>query len=67
MRGRLAELELLQAGGEGETLEEREIISILAPKTTAKEIMDSVNAEFGLATKAKGTVIALPVDKAFRI
>lgn len=67
MRGRLAGLELLEAHGEEETTEEREIISILAPKATAKEIMESVNAEFGLSSKAKGTVFAVPVEKAFKI
>lgn len=67
MRGRLAGLELLEGYDETEVTEEREIISILAPVSVCKEIMDSVNAEFGLSSKAKGTVFALPVEKAFKI
>ncbi|MBQ8319966.1 MAG: hypothetical protein IJX81_03705 [Clostridia bacterium] len=67
MRGRLAGLERLDGYGDEEASEEREIISILAPVASRKEIMESVNAEFGLSTKAKGTVCAVPVEKAFKI
>ena len=67
MRGRLDGMELLESHGEEAVFEEREVISILAPQTVAKEIMESVNAEFGLSSRAKGTVFALPVDKAFKI
>ncbi len=67
MRGRLAGLELLEGYDDVEVTEEREIISILAPVSVCKEIMESVNAEFGISSKAKGTVFALPVEKAFKI
>ena len=67
MRGRLAGSELLEGYDETEVTEEREIISILAPVSVCKEIMENVNAEFGLSSKAKGTVFALPVEKAFKI
>ena len=67
MRGRLAGLELLETHGEDEATEEREIISILAHNAVAKEIMGAVNEEFGLSSKAKGTVFAVPVEKAFKI
>ena len=67
MRGRLAGQELLEGYDETEVTEEREIISILAPVGVCKEIMENVNAEFGLSSKAKGTVFALPVEKAFKI
>ena len=67
MRGRLAGQEMLEGYDETEVTEEREIISILAPVSVCKEIMENVNAEFGLSSKAKGTVFALPVEKAFKI
>ena len=63
----LSEKDKTQTTEETEVTEEREIISILAPVSVCKEIMENVNAEFGLSSKAKGTVFALPVEKAFKI
>lgn len=47
--------------------EEREIVAILAGDTIRDQIMEDVNREFGLRSKAQGIIGALPVDKAFKI
>jgi len=47
--------------------EEKEIVTILAPESVCGQIMSDVNREFGLKTEANGVVIALPVEKAFKI
>lgn len=67
IRGRLAGTERLEQFDDIQVEEEREIISILAPLSSCKEIMDSVNIEFGISSKAKGIICALPVEKAFKI
>lgn len=67
MRGRLSDAENLEQYGEEIVDEEREIISILAPISTCKDIMESVNAEYGISSIAKGTVCALPIEKAIKI
>ena len=67
MRGRLSDAEKLGQYGEEVVDEEREIISILAPIATCKDIMESVNSEYGFNTSAKGTVCALPIEKAVKI
>ena len=67
MRGRLSDAEKLGQYGEEVVDEEREIITILAPLATCKDIMESVNSEYGFNTSAKGTVCALPIEKAIRI
>lgn len=46
---------------------EKEIITILAPETVRDKILEEVNREFGLLSKAQGTICALPVEKAFKI
>lgn len=52
----------------GVTLQaEREIVTILAPDTIRDQIMEDVNREFGLRSKAQGIIGALPVEKAFKI
>lgn len=67
MRGRLADAEKLGQYGDDIVDEEREIISILAPISACKEIMESVNAEYGFNSEAKGTVCSIPVEKAIKI
>ena len=47
--------------------EEKEIISILSPENVGEAIMEAVNREFGLHTKAAGVVCAVPVEKAFKV
>ncbi len=46
---------------------EKEIITILAPTSICKQIMEEVNAKFGLNSEARGTVCSVPVEKAFKI
>ena len=47
--------------------EEREILFILAPQKTSKQIMEDVNREFGLNSKANGIITAVPTEKAYKI
>ena len=47
--------------------EKKEIILILAPASSAGEIMNEVNREHGLKTEAKGIVCAVPVEHALKI
>lgn len=47
--------------------EEKEIITILSPENVGEAIMEAVNREFGLHTKAAGVVCAVPVEKAFKV
>lgn len=46
---------------------EKELVTILASETTRDKILEEVNREFGLRTDAKGVVLSLPVEKAFKI
>ena len=46
---------------------EKEIITILAPANICKQIMEEVNAKYGLNSEARGTVCSVPVEKAFKI
>ena len=47
--------------------EEREMLCILAPSKASKQIMEDVNREFGLRTKAHSIICAVPVEKAYKI
>lgn len=67
MRARLAGSEKLEMLEGREIQEEKEIISILASENIAVAVMNEINAHFGLKTDASGTVVAVPVDKAFKI
>lgn len=42
--------------------EEREVVMILADKSSKKEIMQAINRSCGMQTEAKGMVFSLPVD-----
>ena len=46
---------------------EREILCILAPLKTSKQIMEDVNKEFGLTSEANGIIFAIPTEKAYKI
>lgn len=67
IKGRLAEVEQLAEMRKGEMNGEREILCILAPFKTSKQIMEDVNKEFGLTSKANGVVFAVPTEKAYKI
>ncbi len=67
MKGRLADIEQFAELGKGELDGEREILWILAPRQTSKQIMEDVNAEFGMTSKANGIIIAIPTEKAYKI
>jgi hypothetical protein len=52
----------------GELLdEEREIIAIMTSDANRNQIMDEVNATYGLRTAAQGIICALPVDRALKL
>lgn len=67
IRGRLAESESLKELTGMEISEERDILLILAPSNVSDKIMEEVNREFGLRTKAHSIICAVPVDKAYKI
>ena len=67
IKGRLADVEQFADMGKTEIDGEREILCILAPMKTSKQIMDDVNKEFGLTSKANGIVFAVPTEKAYKI
>lgn len=66
LRARLAESGMMEQLGES-VQAEREIITIFAPAGTASKIMEAINKEHGVTTEANGIVLALPVDKAYKI
>lgn len=67
IRGRLADVERIQQFVQKEIDEEREIILIMAPAKITGQIMDDVNAKFGMRTEANGILCALPIEKAYKI
>ena len=67
IKGRLADFENIIEIGNKEIDSEREILCILAPLKTSKQIMEDVNKEFGIKSKANGIVIAIPTEKAYKI
>lgn len=67
IRSRLADGGMMGHFGIQDVMEEREIIMILAASTIAPQIMDAVNREHGVRSKAKGIVCALPVERAFKV
>ena len=67
IKGRLADTEQLSALGNAEADDEREMLCILAPLKTSKQIMEEVNKEFGLTSSANGIVFAIPTEKAYKI
>ena len=67
IKGRLAEVEQLAGMASAEIDGEREMLFILAPQNTSRQIMEDVNKEFGLTSPANGIVFALPTEKAYKI
>lgn len=67
IRARLADAALLEQFVDSPIEEERDIISILVPNTICAPIMEQVNEQFGMNTEARGTLCALPIEKAFKI
>lgn len=67
IKGRLAEFEQLAEIRKTDIDGEREMLLILAPLNTSKQIMDDVNKQFGLTSAANGVVFALPTEKAYKI
>ena len=67
IKGRLAEVEHFAAINKTEIDGEREILCILAPQKTSKQIMIDVNKDFGLTSEANGIVFAVPTEKAYKI
>lgn len=67
IKGRLAEVEQFAEIGKNNIEGEREILCILAPSKTSKQIMVDVNKEFGLTSEANGIVLAIPTEKAYKI
>jgi hypothetical protein len=67
IRTRLAESEKIKELTQLDFDEEREIICILAPQNISEQIMQDVNAQFGLRSDARGILCAIPVEKAYKI
>lgn len=67
LKGRFADIEQFADIQNIDANEEREIILILAPQETSKQIMQDVNAKFGITSEANGIIFALPTEKAYRI
>ena len=67
IKGRLAEFEQFAEIKKTDIDGEREMLCILAPLNTSRQIMDEVNKEFGLASSANGVVFAIPTEKAYKI
>lgn len=67
IKGRLAEIEQFADIGKTDLDGEREILCILAPLKTSKQIMDDVNKEYGLTSEANGILFAIPTEKAYKI
>lgn len=67
IKGRLADIERFAELGKTEIDGEREILCILAPLKTSKQIMEDVNREFGITSEANGVVFAIPTEKAYKI
>lgn len=67
IKGRLADTQLIAELENTKIDEEREILFILAPLKTSKQIMEDVNREFGINSKANGIITAIPTEKAYKI
>lgn len=67
IKARLAEAQEIEAYANEKLNEEKEIVTILAPDSVRNQILEDVNAEFGLKSEAQGTVLSVPVDKVFKI
>ncbi len=67
IKARLAEAQEIEAYANTKLDEEKEIVTILAPNSIRNQILEDINNKFGLKSEAQGTVLAVPVDKVFKI
>ncbi len=67
IKGRLADVEQFVELGNARIDGEREILCILAPQKTSKQIIEEVNKEFGINSDANGILFAIPTEKAYKI
>ncbi len=67
LRARLLDSGVMEQLSNTEVHSEREIIAIFALAGTAAHIMEDVNRIHGVLSDANGVVVALPVDKAYKI
>lgn len=67
LRARLLDSGVMEQLSNAAVHSEREIIAIFAPAGTAAHIMEDVNRIHGVLSDANGVVVALPVDKAYKI
>ncbi len=67
IKGRLADAEQFTDLVKTEVDGEREMLCILAPQKVSRQIMEAVNAEFGISSPANGILFAIPTEKAFKI
>lgn len=67
IKARLAEAQEIEAYAGTALNDEKEIVTILAPNSIRNQILEDVNAEFGLKSEAQGNVFSIPVDKVFKI
>ena len=67
IKGRIASTDMFIELAEADVEANREIICIMAARKVGAEIMERVNAEFGITSAAHGTLCALPIEKAYKI
>lgn len=67
IKGRIADADMFLELAEADLNSEREIICIMAPSAVSKSIMEDVNRECGISSKAHGTICAVPIEKAYKI
>ena len=67
IKGRLADIDFVAELENSNIEEDRDILVILAPLKTSKQIMEDVNKEFGINSKANGIITAIPTEKAYKI
>ena len=67
VKARLAGPEDLEQAYDMELQEEREILAIVVPTELRGPIMEAVNAQHGLRSKAQSIVCSLPIDEIVRL
>lgn len=67
IKGRLADIGQFSELSANKIDGERELLCILAPVKTSKQIMEEVNKEFGFSSPANGIIFAVPTEKAYKI
>jgi hypothetical protein len=67
LRARLADNGIMEQLGENAAHQEKDIIVIFSPAGVATQIMEAVNREHGALSEANGLVLAVPVDKVYKI